>query len=80
MRGYLRRGETWSDRVILNRAELIKQINSGKRMMAGQRVAFMAGTFNVSDLVKVTGPGGQEVLATTTSNADHDQLEGIPVL
>jgi hypothetical protein len=80
VRGYLRRGSAWSDRVILKRAELIKQINSGKRMMAGQRVEFMAGTFNVSDPLKVTGPSGQEVLSTNSATTDHDQLEGIPVL
>jgi hypothetical protein len=80
VRGYLRRGAAWSDRVILKRAELIKEIKAGKRMMAGQRVEYMAGTFNVSDPVKVSGPSGQEVLVITSSNTDHDALEGIPVL
>jgi hypothetical protein len=80
VRAYLRRGAAWSDRVIIKRAELIKEINAGKRIMTGQRVEFMAGTFNISDPVKVAGSNGSQVLVTTSSNTDHDLLEGVPVL
>jgi hypothetical protein len=80
VRGYLRRGAAWGDRVILKRAELVKAIQAGKQMMIGQRVEFMAGTFNVSTPVNVTGPSGKENLVTTSSNVDHDLLEGVPVL
>jgi hypothetical protein len=80
VRAYLRRGAAWSDRVILKRAELIQEITSGKRMMIGQRVEYMAGTFNVSAHLEVAGPSGKQVLLTNSANADHDILEGIPVL
>ena len=80
VRAYLRRGAAWSDRIILNRENLIKEIKSGKRIMTGQRVKFMAGTFEVSSPVKVLGSVGQEVLLTASTNANHDHLEGVPVL
>ena len=80
VRVYLRRGSAWSDRLILTRADLIKAIKAGKKMMIGQRVEFMAGTFDVSAPVSITGRDGQEFLSTSTTVSDRDQLEGAPVL
>jgi len=77
---YLRWGAAWSDRVILSREELIQKIKTGKRIMTGQRVEFMAGTFNISHQVKVTGPAGQEILVSGLSNENRDHLEDVPVL
>lgn len=80
VRAYLRRGAAWSDRMIISREDLIKKIKSGKRLMIGERVEFMAGTFTVSSPVQVLGQAGQEVLATVSTNSNHDCLEGVPVL
>ncbi len=87
VRAYLRRGPTWSDRVILQRQELIDELKSGRRMMIGKRVEFMAGTFEVTVPVKLAGTPGKEVLvvssastAVSAASADCDHLEGIPLL
>lgn len=80
VRAYLRRGPTWSDRVILRRQDLIQEIKSGKHMMLGKRVEYMAGTFDVSLPVTVSSSNGKEVLVTSSSPAEHDHLEGAPVL
>lgn len=81
VRAYLRRGPTWSDRVILTRASLMDEIHSGKQMVVGQRIEFMASTFNISAPVTVVGPKGREVLVTSpSSSAERDHLENMPVL
>ena len=80
VRVYLRRGPTWSDRVILKRQDLIDEIKTGKRMMLGQRIQYMAGTFEVTHPVQVSGSVGQEVLITSSNSSDKDCLEGAPVL
>lgn len=81
VRAYLRRGPTWSDRVILTRQSLIDEIKSGKQMAAGQRVEFMASTFDLSAPVTVAGPKGREVLVTSpAAAAERDHLENVPVL
>lgn len=80
VRAYLRLGAAWSDRVILSRSDLIKEIKAGKMMMLGQRVEFMAGTFDITAQVKVAGRDGQEILSTTSTAPDRDQLEGAPIL
>jgi hypothetical protein len=80
VRAYLRRGPTWSDHVILRRQDLISEIKAGRKMMVGKRIEFMAGTFDVSAPVLVSGSGGNEVLVVNGKSADRDRLEGVPVL
>lgn len=80
VRAYLRRGPTWSDRVIIRRPDLISEIQKGRKMMVGKRVEYMAGTFDVSTLVQVSGSNGTEVLTTSSSSKDRDLLEGVPVI
>lgn len=80
VRAYLRRGTTWSDRVIIPRSDLIDEIKSGQSMMLGRRVEFMAGTFEVTHPVMIARDSGREVLVTTNKSSDRDQLEGLPVI
>jgi hypothetical protein len=80
VRAYMRLGSAWSDRVILSRDGLIREIKAGMRFMLGKRVEFMAGTFDVTVPVKVAGRDGQEVLLAGAESAERDRLEGAPVL
>lgn len=79
IRAYLRRGSIWSDRVLMTRDELIQQVQAGKHWFVGQRVPFMAGTFDTAHPVVVDGSQGQETIFTTQRQADRDNLEGAPI-
>jgi hypothetical protein len=78
-RAYLRRGAIWSDRVLLTRDELLEQMKLGKNFVVGQRVQYMAGTFETAQAVQVKGAAGQEVLYTSQSQDNRDNLEGSPL-
>lgn len=80
VRAYLRRGPTWGDRVIIKRQDLIDEIKSGRKMMIGKRIEFMAGTFEVSSPVEVITVSGKELLVTPGKDTHQDHLEGAPVL
>lgn len=80
VRAYLRRGPTWSDRLILKRQDLIDEIKAGRRIMLGQRVEYMGGTFDVTAPVHLTGAEGMEVLVTDSAQGEKDRLEGASVL
>lgn len=77
VRGYERRGATFSDRVLLDRKALLEGLKAGKRVVTGQRKEFLAGTFAVERPVKLVGQDGQQVVTTLTA-ADRDELEGVP--
>lgn len=79
VRVYLRRGPTWSDKMLLTRQDFISMLKTGKRMMVGKRVPYMAGTFDVNAPVKVQGSNGQEYIYTSQPADNRDSLEGAPV-
>ncbi len=82
-RVYERRGPTWTDRILLERSELIARLKAKKRFYTGERVELMAGTFKVDLPVQLGGATGQEVLLTgdarSTDPADCDRLTGVPI-
>ncbi len=77
-RVYERRGATFTDRILLDRQAMIGLIQHGKHVVTGQRVEYLGGTFNVGKPVSLVGQDGKQVV-TTLSQADHDELEGVPL-
>ena len=80
VRAYLRRGPTFSDRILLDRQALIEQLKSGKNFMSGKRVEQMASTFQLGKSVRLLQNNGQEVLVTGETQSNQDRLEGVPIL
>ena len=78
VRAYERRGATFSDRVLIDRKDLVERLNKGKKMMTGQRKEFMASTFESGKPVQLVKGKAQEVIATR-ADAARDELEGVPV-
>ncbi|MBN2547525.1 MAG: hypothetical protein JXB15_00080 [Anaerolineales bacterium] len=80
VRAYLRRGPTFSDRVLLDRQTLIEKLKSGKKFYAGQRKPYLASTFDISAPLQVLVKNGKEVLVTGDLQVDRDCLDGVPVI
>jgi len=81
VRAFERRGPTWSDRLILDRQELIERIKKGKRFFAGKRIEFMASEFELGPRLQVLKSNGSELLVTgDVKVARQDTLPGIPQL
>jgi len=79
VRAFERRGATFSDRVLIDRKELLERLNNGQKYVIGKRKEFLAGTFEVQEKhVQVLKRDGREIIATH-ANADHDELEQAPV-
>jgi hypothetical protein len=77
VRAYERRGATFSDRVLLDRKTLVERLKQGKHFVTGQRREYLASTFEVGKPVNLVGNDGKQILTTTTQE-DHDELEGVP--
>lgn len=81
VRAYERRGPTWSDHVLIPRAEFIEKLKSGKSFLVGTRLEHLAGTFDVSVPVQVVQNGGQEYLVSgEPAPVQHDRLEHVPAI
>lgn len=80
VRGYERRGAVFSDHILIRRQDLIERIKSGKVAIVGRRVPLKASTFEVSHPLRVVTKGGKEILVTGDNQADHDYLEGVPLI
>ena len=77
VRAYERRGATFSDRVLLDRAALLERLKKGKHFVTGQRTEFLASTFAVGKPVNLIGRDST-VIMTTLPQHNEDWLEGVP--
>jgi hypothetical protein len=80
VRAYLRRGPTFTDRVLLDRQKLIELLKSGKSIVSGMRVEQMASTFKLGNPVRLLQNNGQEVLVMGEAQSNQDRLEGVPII
>lgn len=78
VRGYQRRGPTYTDRILLDRKTLLERLKEGKLVVTGQRKEFLASTFDIGKPLRVMEQDGKQVV-TTLSQAEHDELEGVPL-
>jgi len=77
VRAFERRGATFSDRILMDRKELLERLKDGKRFVTGKRTEFMAGTFVQGKPLQVVSRDGREFISTR-SEADRDELEQAP--
>jgi len=78
VRAYERRGAAFSDRMLLERKELLERIKSGRKFVTGVRKEFLAGTFDEGQMVEIITRDGKEFLSTR-AGVDHDDLAPAPV-
>ena len=78
VRAYERRGASFSDRVLIDRKDLLERIKNGKLFLTGARKEFLAGTFEEGKSIKVVSSEGKDFISTRDIS-DHDELEETPV-
>jgi len=77
VRGYERRGATFSDRVLLDRKALLDRVRKGQQYVTGSREEFMASTFKTGRKIILIRQDDRELLATSV-DATRDELEEVP--
>ena len=77
VRVYERRGASFSDRMLIDRKNLLERLKNGKLFLIGSRKEFWAGTFEKGKPVKVISNDGKDFISTR-DNADQDELEETP--
>jgi hypothetical protein len=75
VRAYERRGATFSDHILIDRASLVARLKKGEKFVTGLRKEFLGSTFESAKFVYLDGD-----VITTSSNTKHDQLDEVPNL
>lgn len=79
VRFYERRGPTWSDLMLTDRAGLITRLKNGENFVVGERKIYWAGTFNVLTQVQLSQVDGKERLTTSLSPDGNLELKEAPL-
>lgn len=80
VRAFLRRGQIWSDHIMLERDALIEQIKSGKQIVVGKRIPYLGATFETTEPIKLVKTNSHEVIVSGDTQAKSDLLEGVPLI
>ncbi len=80
VRAYERRGPTWSDAVLLDRAALVQRLKKRKRFYVGSRREFLASEFELKEPLRLIAFYRGEALVVGRGEARQDRLEGIPIV
>jgi len=80
VRAYERRGPTWSDAVLLDRAALVERLKKRKRFYIGARREFLASEFELKEPVRLIEFYRGEALIVGKGQVHQDKLDGIPVV
>lgn len=75
VRAFERRGATFSDNILINRADLVTRLKSGQKMITGSRKEYLGSTFNTQKVVKLSGDN-----ISTNPTSKTDMLESVPGL
>lgn len=78
VRAFERRGAAFSDRVMIDRQELLDRLKDGKKFVIGTRKELMAGTFEEGKPVKIVTRDTKDFISTR-EGVDRDELEQAPV-
>jgi hypothetical protein len=80
-RAYLRRGPTYSDRLLVDRDEIVDRLRSGQKWIIGKRCQYLASTFDSIASLKLIEIENRDIIALDKQAGNHlqstrDYLEG----
>ena len=79
VRAFERRGATFSDRILVDRKELLERLKKGQKFVVGKRKELLASTFEVQEKpLQILERKGKEIISTRL-DTDHDELQHAPV-
>jgi hypothetical protein len=80
VRAYVRRGPTFSDRLLIDRNSLVERLKAGKRYVVGRRQERLGSTFELSAPLRLVERDGKTSLIVGDEQADRDRLQGVPLV
>jgi hypothetical protein len=78
VRIYERRGPIYSDRILLDRVQLVTALRGKKRFVAGKSVAHMGDTFETGAEIRLVKIGSGEYIQSEQGSGERDDLKSVP--
>jgi len=79
VRVYERRGDTFTDVLLLDRAALLSRLRNNQRVVVGKRQIQLASTFEIISEVRLGRSTGREMIVAGDAADDRDDLDGAPL-
>ncbi len=80
VRAFERHGFVFTDRMKLNRSELVERLQSGKRFKTGERIVYQGNDFKILEDIRLVEKDGSNVIIAGPSTSDQDALGNLPVI
>jgi hypothetical protein len=80
VRAFERNGFVFSDRIIMDRETLVKNLQDGKRFKIGVRLKYQGNDFDIKDDIRLVEQDGDKFIVTGDTSANQDYLENIPII
>jgi hypothetical protein len=79
VRLYEKRGPSFSDRVMMNRDQLIHILRTGKKVVTGSRQAYLGSTFTLTGEIQLSGSKDVPTIVLGEEPSRQDSLAGLPI-
>jgi hypothetical protein len=80
VRAYQKRGETYSDCILVKRQELLEMLLVGRQVVTGQRIPFLGTIFSDLTSVGLLTINNKKTIATTGSTVHQKELVETPII
>ncbi len=76
VRAYERRGNVWSDCLLLSRAQLLERLKQGQTALVGRRRLYYGSDFELGAPIRLIG----QPIVLDGQSTERDNLPGVPLL
>lgn len=80
VRAYERTGFVFTDRIMLDRQELLSRLESGKNFYAGKRKRLSGHEFETGHQLRLESKQGSKLIVAGDTQKDSDHLDGVPTI
>lgn len=79
VRAFERKGFVFTDRMMMNRSDLVERLQDGKRFKTGERMTYQGNDFEIKEDIHILEKNGANVIVAGQATSDRDSLD-IPII
>ena len=79
VRVFERHGFVFTDRMMMNRTDLVERLQNGKRFKTGARLLYQGNDFEIKEDINLVKKNGSDVIIVGQTTSEHDTLGNLPI-